>query len=238
LAGTSITVWVVSHSISADWDPLLDPGTSKRVTADAGEFLNDLLCAVMQRTFDDVLEAARRLDAATGTVEVEDGANRLRAALGNHDARWVWHWVTDGAFGIPVGERKIDSDHGRKALLAAAKIIDSKALNTGRDGIGLTVELDDCYLELAISQGESADDVRDMQRRQIHERRVAGFYPDAEKPIVNICVGQIGDLPLAGVVDNLVGEDPPDGLVAGAASPTTFWIPGDGFLQGMPVMLP
>jgi hypothetical protein len=235
VAGPQVTIRVVGTSLSLAWKAILQNASRQQfITATADSFLDDMLRALVRMALAQVSVQATVLQAAGAPShsEIGRGAEQLVAVLDQGDALSVTRWLRDGAQGVAPGTPVVSSNEARTALATLAGVIGGRNASVRGSDSAMVVELDAYYVEVTVSPGQVASLLIRAQMMRIAERRAAGLYLDLAKPIVNICVGHMGTLPTAEVVQDIVSTHPVADLIAGPSDATHLWLSGDQFVQG------
>jgi hypothetical protein len=234
-ADNRLTTLVVARSLSTAWREVLQQSVTPQFLAKtADEFLDALLRALVRSLLGKLMASARALEASSqfpaGTVTV--GASGLVSTFKAADALSILRWIRDGAQDVPSGDSVAAAQAGQVALLAVAVVLaDRSSGMRGRDRMA-ALEMDACYIEVVIAPGAVSSAVIDAQAMRVAQRRADGIYQDVAKPVLNICVGHIGQLPGAGLVQDIVATHPAmDNILTGPGGATHYWLSGEQLVQ-------
>jgi hypothetical protein len=227
-------VRVVSLSISEAWRVILGAALEQAAVArSADDYLDDVLRAFVRMHLANAeARAAALAESGNAPREISRGIASLTSALFTTDALTAWRWLTRGARAVPIGNPVLGSEPGLRALLAAALLIREAAIETSATGDGFAVKAGRYYVEVCIAPGVPSSDATERQEARVEKRRAQGGYPDLRVPVVHLCVGQYGRLPMKQTLPNVGWEEDPEDLVEGPTSGRHWWVDANDLMGG------
>jgi hypothetical protein len=214
------TLRVVDPELSDAWaSALADEADGVYVDADAAEFLDDLLRAVVREALGQASQRIRAIqdERAPWARTMLSGIERLRAALGNATGQAVLRWMRDGVTQTRDGQQFILDHAGEQSLMALALLAgaDGGALDIELRRTDLAVRTPRQYLEIASRPGEGFQEVERSARERVRRRREQGLYGAGGSVAVAVH-GTIGPFPdFEAPVDIAAAEDEEFDVAAG-----------------------
>jgi hypothetical protein len=232
--GDLTPVWLADPYPSRTWNELLErAGAGHVLEVGANEFFDSLISAFVRRMLGHLLAAARDMDAGRPELALTPAMQRLEGVLSGVPALDVVLWLRLGGGGVKSGLPLIHSQESRNAFLALALASGDASFAVQLRGNQLALSAGEAFIEFAIWPETRADEVVSREMARFQERRSHGCYRSLTWPIFHICVGHRGDLPLPGMVMDIIGEGDGSELLGGGVE--HYWIPADSAVQGQDV---
>lgn len=209
--GDPNNIYVVAPGLDSDWhesvwsDIVPDLPTDHRVANTAEEFLDALSAATVNQVL------LQLVDSSAGQPDLEAAARKVAGVIRDADALSVLRLARASGVRVPSGTACLDSNNGRRALLAVGVVV----LDAPTPVLsGSWLQTDDAQVHMLVSPDDrpASDFVRDARRRLLEVRNDG--YAGA---VVFVCAGTTGPLPTGPTNDILNASEPGD-IVAGPQS--------------------
>lgn len=219
-------------ALGESWTEILGTAAEDRhIPCDAAEFFERLLSGLLVLILSKVSLEANNLEPPA--TSVQEALATFCANLREQESDAVIRWWTDGTDSALRLNGALKTARAHQQVLAVATLLRDDSPELKAVDEALTVELPDCYVELASVDGGKGETLKRRQtaRLQVRERR--GAFPKLGKPVLVLHEGSTSPVEPDRPRD-VLAEGQTEDLVEGADQDRFRFLPVQTVLESRP----